>query len=417
MIAGVSTTAAMTMATIGAAISGRAKGKEYNMGLFNQRKDTVEWIEYRPDLLFYKWKDREIKKGSHLIIRAWQKAIFYSGGRIHGIFENEGNYDIDTQIIPFLTNISAALHLRSDTGERAEVYFVNSKDLTLNWGTTQRIMIPTPEVPSGIPVGMNGNMVIYFRDYLAFISKVAGVRDSYSINDVSERIRGEMSGIVAEAILNGERAVGLNVLVGLQANNRALGKKMAEELDKELFDIGLGVRDVNIISVSYPPEVQKMAEKVAAQSFITDTGKYVTVAAADGMEKGDSVAGLGAQHTLIAPKKGIDDGGVGLCAAHQKVNFGIRALAGMADLLFGGFAEGIEAIALGLLQVSLYQGFENGGVGTFHIIRGKLQLGLSIRHMRSLLCEMIPAVYCTMKRSWPQGGAAGRQTYVLLYTG
>ena len=174
------------MATIGAAISGRAKGKEYNMGLFNQRKDTVEWIEYRPDLLFYKWKDREIKKGSHLIIRAGQKAIFYSGGRIHGIFENEGNYDIDTQIIPFLTNISAALHLRSDTGERAEVYFVNSKDLTLNWGTTQRIMIPTPEVPSGIPVGMNGNMVIYFRDYLAFISKVAGVRDSYSINDVSD---------------------------------------------------------------------------------------------------------------------------------------------------------------------------------------------------------------------------------------
>ena len=265
------------------------------MGLFNQKKDTVEWIEYRPDVLFYKWKNREIKKGSRLVIRAGQKAIFYSGGRIHGIFENEGTYDIDTQIIPFLTHINAALHLRSDTGERAEVYFVNSKDLTLNWGTTQRIMIPTPEVPSGIPVGMNGNMVIYFRDYLAFISKVAGIRDTYSLSDVSERIRGEMSGVVAEAILNGERAVGLNVLVGLQANNRTLGKKMAEELDKELFDIGLGVRDVNIISVSYPPEVEKMAEKVAAQSFITDTNKYVTVAAADGMEKGGGVAGLGAE--------------------------------------------------------------------------------------------------------------------------
>ena len=109
-----------------------------------------------------------------------------------------------------------------------------------------------------------------------------------------------MSGIVAEAILNGERAVGLNVLVGLQANSRALGKKMAEELDKELFDIGLGVRDVNIMSINYPPEVQQMAEKVAAQSFITDTGKYVTVAAADGMEKGDSVAGLGAQVAIGA---------------------------------------------------------------------------------------------------------------------
>ena len=267
------------------------------MGLFNQKKDTVEWIEYRPDVLFYKWKNREIKKGSRLVIRAGQKAIFYSGGRIHGIFENEGTYDIDTQIIPFLTHINAALHLRSDTGERAEVYFVNSKDLTLNWGTTQRIMIPTPEVPSGIPVGMNGNKVIYFRDYLAFISKVAGIRDTYSLREVSERIRGEMSGIVAESILNGERAVGLNVLVGLQANNRTLGKKMAEELDKELFDIGLGVRDVNIISVSYPPEVEKMAEKVASQSFVQDVGKYASVSMADSFDSlngGGNFAAMGA---------------------------------------------------------------------------------------------------------------------------
>ena len=271
------------------------------MGLFNQKKDTVEWIEYRPDVLFYKWKNREIKKGSRLVIRAGQKAIFYSGGRIHGIFENEGTYDIDTQIIPFLTHINAALHLRSDTGERAEVYFVNSKAPDPKLGHHPAHYDSHPRgCPSGIPVGMNGNMVIYFRDYLAFISKVAGIRDTYSLSDVSERIRGEMSGVVAEAILNGERAVGLNVLVGLQANNRTLGKKMAEELDKELFDIGLGVRDVNIISVSYPPEVEKMAEKVAAQSFITDTNKYVTVAAADGMEKGGGVAGLGAEVAIGA---------------------------------------------------------------------------------------------------------------------
>lgn len=272
------------------------------MGLFGQTRDTVEWIEYRPDVLFYKWKNREIKKGSKLVIRSGQKAIFYSGGRIHGVFENEGSFDIDTEIVPFLTSLNAAFHLRSDTGERAEIYFVNAKEMTLNWGTTQRIMIPTQEVPSGIPVGCNGNMVIKFRDYLTFISKVAGVRDTYALGDISDRIRGEMSAIVAEAILGNEKAIGLNVLVGLQANSRALGRKIAEEMDKELFDIGLCVSDVNVMSVSYPPEVQKMAEKVAAQSFITDTNKYVTVAAADGMEKGEggSVAGLGAQVAIGA---------------------------------------------------------------------------------------------------------------------
>lgn len=272
------------------------------MAFFGQSRDTIEWIEYRPDVLFYKWKNREIKKGSRLVIRTGQKAIFYSGGKIHGIFEDEGTFDIDTQIIPFLTSINAAFHLRGDTGERAEIYFVNAKELTLNWGTSQRIMIPTPEVPSGIPVGCNGNMVIKFRDYLTFISKVAGVKDTYSLGDISERIRGEMGAIVAEAILGSEKAVGLNVLVGLQAGSRALGKKIAEELDKELFDIGLGVSDVNVMSVNYPEEVEKMAEKVAAQSFITNTGKYVTVAAADGMSEGGAgnIAGLGAQAAIGA---------------------------------------------------------------------------------------------------------------------
>ena len=272
------------------------------MGLFGQTRDTIEWVEYRPDVLFYKWKNREIKKGSKLVIRTGQKAIFYSGGKIHGVFEEEGTFDIDTQIVPFLTSLNAAFHLRSDTGERAEIYFVNAKELTLNWGTTQRIMIPTQEVPSGIPVGCNGNMVVKFHDYLAFISKVAGVKDTYSLGDISDRIRGEMSAIVAEAILGNQQTVGLNVLVGLQANSRSLGKKIAEELDKELFDIGLCVSDVNVMSVNYPEEVAKMAEKVAAQSFITDTGKYVTVAAADGMEKGGAgnIAGRGAQAAIGA---------------------------------------------------------------------------------------------------------------------
>ncbi|MEG1932722.1 MAG: hypothetical protein RR075_06395, partial [Pygmaiobacter sp.] len=53
--------------------------------------------------------------------------------------------------------------------------------------------------------------------------------------------------------------------------------------------------------INYPEEVQKMAEKVAAQSFVTDPGKYATIAAADGMATGNgSVAGLGAQMAIGA---------------------------------------------------------------------------------------------------------------------
>jgi len=267
------------------------------MAWFGQGKDTIEWQEFRDDVLFYKWPANEIKKGSKLIIRTGQNAIFYASGQIEGIFKDEGNFDIETQITPFLSTLKGIFSLRGDTGMRAEVYFVNAKQLLLPWGTRQRIMIPSPEVPSGIPVGCNGNLIIEFRDYLTFIKKVAGVKSTYSLSDISERLMGVLNPIIAECVLGGQQQIGVNALIGLQANSRALGKQMTAELDKELLDIGLGVSSLNIQSINYPKEVQAMAEKVAAQSFVGDVGKYAAISMSDsfGKEGGGGIGGAAAQ--------------------------------------------------------------------------------------------------------------------------
>lgn len=270
------------------------------MAWFGQGKDTIEWEEFRDDVLFYKWKGKEIKKGSKLIIRPGQRAIFYANGVVEGIFEQPGNFDIESEIVPFLSTLTGVFQLRGDSGLRAEVYFVNAKELLLPWGTRQRIMIPTPEVPTGIPIGCNGNMVIEFRDYMKFIEKVAGVRASYSLDEISERIMGEIGPIIAEAILDGQHTIGVNALCALQANNRKMAKVIAEELDKELFDFGFGVRDLNIIAINYPEDVQKMAEKMVAQSFVQDVGRYASIQAADSMTQGggDNMAAMGAQMAM-----------------------------------------------------------------------------------------------------------------------
>ena len=77
------------------------------MGFFsNQFSNVVEWEEYRDDLIFWKWKNREIKKGSKLIIRPGQDAIFMFNGAVEGIFEDDGSYDIESQIIPFLSTLA-----------------------------------------------------------------------------------------------------------------------------------------------------------------------------------------------------------------------------------------------------------------------------------------------------------------------
>ena len=74
------------------------------MGLFsNQFANVVEWEEYRDDIIFWKWTNREIKKDSKLIIKPGQDAIFLYNGAVEGIFTESGSYTIDSQIIPFLS--------------------------------------------------------------------------------------------------------------------------------------------------------------------------------------------------------------------------------------------------------------------------------------------------------------------------
>ncbi|MEA4911946.1 MAG: SPFH domain-containing protein, partial [Oscillospiraceae bacterium] len=84
------------------------------MAIFDQRSDTVEWKEFRDDVLFFKWGNSEIKRGSKLIVRTGQKAIFYYNGAIEGVFETPGSFDIDTEIVPFLSTRQSILKLQKD---------------------------------------------------------------------------------------------------------------------------------------------------------------------------------------------------------------------------------------------------------------------------------------------------------------
>ena len=97
------------------------------MALFRQRKDTIEWNEYRDDILFFKWGNNEIKRGSKLIIRQGQKAIFYYNGAIEGVFENPGSFDIDTEIVPFLSTLKSIFELKKDTQIRTDILFYQRK--------------------------------------------------------------------------------------------------------------------------------------------------------------------------------------------------------------------------------------------------------------------------------------------------
>ena len=253
------------------------------MGLFsNQFSNVIEWEEFRDDMLFWKWDNKEIKKGSRLIVRMGQDAIFMYNGKIEGIFKDEGSFDIESQIVPFLSTLKG-FKFGFNSGIRAEVLFVNTKELTVKWGTKNAINIPSPNLPGGMPIKSFGTFCCKVSDYEVLIDKIAGVKKQFTIDDVKERIMSMLDQVIMKWIVREGKD-----LFNLQANAYEISKGIQEDLDMEMDKIGIAITNFSISSVSYPKEIQDMANKAASQSMIGDINKYTQVAMADSLSKGNS---------------------------------------------------------------------------------------------------------------------------------
>ena len=259
------------------------------MGFFsNQFSNVVELEEYRDDLIFWKWKNREIKKGSKLIIRPGQDAIFMFNGAVEGIFEDDGSYDIESQIIPFLSTLKG-FKFGFNSGMRAEVLFVNTKEFIVKWGTKQPINIPSQQMPGGMPIRALGTFSFKISDKMAVIEKIAGVKDQYSVADVKERVVSMLDSLLMSWIMKEGKD-----MFNLQMSNREIARGICEDLDFEMGKIGLEITNFNIEAFSYPEEIQKMINKNASYSMVGDVNRYQQIGMTDAMTSG-KMNGAGGQ--------------------------------------------------------------------------------------------------------------------------
>ncbi len=256
------------------------------MGFFRrQLANIIEWDEFRDDMIFYKWHNAEIKKDSKIIIRPGQDAVFMYNGKIEGIFEDEGNYEVASDIVPFLSTLKG-FKFGFDSGIRAEVLFVNTKEFTIKWGTQNPINIPTDALPGGIPIRANGTLNFRVKDYVQLIDNIAGVKDSYLVEEVQIRITAVLDQLLMKWIAKEGKD-----MFHLQANSFEIGKGIQEDLDMELFKIGMSVTGFNVISFNYPKEIQDMINKNASYNMVGDLGRYQQISMVDGMSSGKNQGG------------------------------------------------------------------------------------------------------------------------------
>ena len=256
------------------------------MGLFSsQFANVVEWQEFREDMIFYKWSNDEIKKGSRLIIRPGQDAIFLYNGKIEGIFTDDGDYDIESQIIPFLSTLKG-FKFGFNSGIRAEVLFINTKEFQVRWGTANAINIPTPNLPGGMPIRSHGTYTFKVNDYVKLIDKIAGVKSNYCVEDVRLRISSNLDQLLMKWIAKEGKD-----MFNLQVNSFNIASGIKADLDMKLFDSGISITDFNIMSFTYPEEIQKIINKNASQSMIGDVNRYQQINLGEGIANGNVKGG------------------------------------------------------------------------------------------------------------------------------
>ncbi|MEG1773112.1 MAG: SPFH domain-containing protein [Clostridia bacterium] len=248
------------------------------MGLFNgQFANVVEWEEFRDDMIFWKWSNRELKKGSRLVLRPGQDAVFMYNGRIEGIFKESGNYEVESAIIPFLSTLKG-FKFGFNSGLRAEVLFVNTKEFTVKWGTKSAINIPTEGMPGGIPVRAFGTFIMKVGEYVTLIDNIAGVKQQFSIEDVRDRVTAVLDQLIMRHIVK----EGKNMF-NLQSNASEIAKGVRIDLDMEMQKIGLDIIGFNISNVSYPEAVQKMIDKNASYGMVGNIDSFQRISAAESM--------------------------------------------------------------------------------------------------------------------------------------
>ncbi|MDE6616449.1 MAG: SPFH domain-containing protein, partial [Lachnospiraceae bacterium] len=190
-----------------------------------------------------------------------------------------------SQIIPFLSTLKG-FKFGFNSGMRAEVLFINTKEFLIKWGTKSPVNIPAPNMPGGLPVRANGTLAFKVDDYIALIDKIAGVKQQYHVEDVKLRI----TSIIDQLLMKWITKEGKDMF-NLQANAFDIANGIKSDLDMQIMKDGITITNLQVMSFNYPSEIQDMINKNAAQSMVGDIGRYQQVSMTDAMASGNLSGG------------------------------------------------------------------------------------------------------------------------------
>lgn len=244
--------------------------KEALMGLFSRIKKqmlkVVEWTDNTSDTIVYKFplNDRyALMKGSQLVVRESQEAIFVSEGKIADVFP-AGRYELDTKNLPVLTKLLSWKYA-FETPFTGDIYYVNTKQFTgLKWGTQNPVMMRDKDFGM---IRLRGYGVYSFRvkEPETLMREVFGTMHSYNTQDIHEYLKKIIVSSLTDAIAESKIPA-----LDLAMSYDEIGSFTQKKLGEKFSEYGLELTSLVIENLSLPEEVEKAMDTRTSMGVMGD---------------------------------------------------------------------------------------------------------------------------------------------------
>lgn len=264
----------------------------------DQLRSIIQWEDPQPWQIFHRFTNRgdELKNASKLIIHPGQGCIFTYEGKIEGVFQEEGTYNLKTDNKPFLTTIKKFMNA-FESEHKVGIWFFKNNDLVnIRWGT--RIPITYNDPVYIFPVNLRGfgNYSIKIADASAFFTNIVGGMKDYYCAELQELFLSRITQPISNYLANAKFSY-----AEIDAHIEEIAKD-AQEKTKPIFkDLGFELLDFRIEGTSFDDETNKRisgisdihAEVQAAKLAGIDYAELQKLKAMKDMAKNEGAAGAG----------------------------------------------------------------------------------------------------------------------------
>ena len=231
------------------------------MGVLNQFRSVIQWEDPRQNELFIKFTEKgdEIKNASKLILLPGQGCILTYEGKIEGIFDEEGMYDLKSDNKPFITTIKKFLKLQGESEHVMGIWFYRKADiLNMRWGTRVPIAYTDPVYTFPILLSAFGNYSIKITNPRYFFENILAGEEIYCHSHLKEIFLSRITQPITNYLANAKFSY-----VDIDSNLNNIAKEVREKTETIFNDLGFQVLDYRIEGTQFDTETLERIAKIS----------------------------------------------------------------------------------------------------------------------------------------------------------